>query len=78
LLLLPLQLTTRFIAFPKHGHFMIPLIDLANHQQDCPHTLIVGPCPFSSSRQCALWKAGADLSEGEEVCFFYKVCAVLQ
>jgi uncharacterized protein YneR len=27
----------------------------------------------SSSRQCALWQAGTDLSEGGKVCFFYKV-----
>jgi hypothetical protein len=34
---------------------------------------VMGACRFSSSRQCALWKAGADLAAGDEVCFFSKV-----
>jgi hypothetical protein len=40
MLLLPpllLQMTTRFIGFPKQGRFMIPLIDLANHEQVSYH-----------------------------------------
>jgi hypothetical protein len=35
-----------------------------------------GPCRLSSSRQFALWRAGADLSQDKEVCFFYKVSVV--
>lgn len=49
----------------------MPLLDMANHKNNCPHSNIFGPCRFDSNRECVYFTAGADLAAGDEVCFYY-------
>lgn len=63
----------------------MPFIDMANHQNGCNHSIALRPCdqlsePSSSSSSqgavnttqiCVVWKAGAYIAAGEEVCLSY-------
>jgi hypothetical protein len=56
------------------GGIMLPVLDMANHYNNCPHT-IHGPedtpCKPGSKDLCVIWRAEADVSAGEEVCYAY-------
>jgi hypothetical protein len=48
---------------------LIPLLDMANHLNLCPHyhEEAEGPCPGDIEEDCVYWVAGADVKKGEEV-----------
>ena len=54
---------------------MVPLLDMTNHLNGCPHTMDAptgGPCPpGSAAKDCVVWQAGADIPAGSEVCYSY-------
>lgn len=52
-------------------YYALPLLDMANHDNACPHYNVFRPCEFDSSRECVYLMAGADVAAGQEVCFFY-------
>lgn len=71
-----LQVGTRILNRPsdvEHSatFYALPLLDMANNRNDCPHSNSFGPCEFNSSRECVYFTAGAHVAAGEEVCFFY-------
>jgi hypothetical protein len=51
--------------------YALPLLDMANHANNCPHYNEFKPCAFDASRECVHFTAGADVAAGQEVCFFY-------
>eukprot|EP00878_Enallax_costatus_P017740 GHUV01018639.1.p1 GENE.GHUV01018639.1~~GHUV01018639.1.p1 ORF type:complete len:240 (+),score=26.52 GHUV01018639.1:261-980(+) len=65
------QVTTRAFGTP-FGPLMVPLIDMANHHNNCKHTLAARiTCGPDMEDGCIVWKAGSDLRSGEEVCLTY-------
>jgi len=101
------QLGTR-MYYLEGANALLPVLDLANHVSNCPHSHILEPCdpaagfwqwqqklappplsptagsgvygPISSgsdtagqavSGQCIVWRAGAPLEAGQEVCNSY-------
>eukprot|EP00775_Hariotina_reticulata_P010707 gene10707-10864_t len=69
-------LETRTFAFADpDGELMVPLLDMTNHQNGCPHTINAptgSPCPPGSpAKDCVVWQAGADIPAGSEVCYSY-------
>lgn len=66
-----LQVKTRIFG-TQFGQLMVPLIDLANHHNNCKHTITTHPtCEPASEDGCIVWKAGSDLAAGDEVCNIY-------
>jgi hypothetical protein len=71
------QIGTRTFARPAPEDerlqlvYALPLLDMANHDNSCPHFNEFGPCAFDGSRECVFFTAGADVSAGQEVCFWY-------
>uniref|UniRef100_A0A383WBC6 SET domain-containing protein n=1 Tax=Tetradesmus obliquus TaxID=3088 RepID=A0A383WBC6_TETOB len=51
--------------------YALPLLDMANHDNACPHFNRFEPCAFDSSRECVYFTAGAEVAAGNEVCFYY-------
>lgn len=70
-----LQVGTRTFNKPNADgsstFYALPLLDMANHNNNCPHGNVFRPCHFDSSRECVYFAAGADVAAGQEVCFFY-------
>eukprot|EP00775_Hariotina_reticulata_P001661 gene1661-2004_t len=72
-------LETRAITLAVAGERLLPVFDMSNHRNDCPHRLMspqsIGPCPGSSKKKtkqdCLLWTARADVAAGDEVCNRY-------
>jgi hypothetical protein len=47
---------------------MIPIIDMANHDNRCPHWHQLTNCEEGNDeKKCFVWVAGKALEEGEEV-----------
>lgn len=72
-----LQAGTRFFTRPVPEneqltiYYGFPLLDMANHNNSCPHFMEFGPCLSNPTRECAFFTAGADVDSGQEVCFWY-------
>jgi hypothetical protein len=70
-----LQLGTRIFNKPEADgtstFYALPLLDMANHDNTCPHFNDFKPCAFDASRECVYFTAGADVAAGQAVCFFY-------
>jgi hypothetical protein len=71
-----LQLGTRTFSQPTADgqasiHYALPLLDLAKHDNTCPHYNIFQPCAFDASRECAYFTAGAEVKLGDEVRSWY-------
>jgi hypothetical protein len=66
------QVTTRYFGY-NNSSYMIPIIDMANHDNRCPHWHQLTVCHEGSDKQCFVWAAGRALEEGEEVCNTYGV-----
>lgn len=71
-----LQLGTRTFSQPTadgHAsiHYALPLLDLAKHENTCPHYNAFQPCAFDEARECAYFTAGADVKSGDELCSWY-------
>lgn len=62
--------TQRYLAYDGET-YMVPLLDLANHQNSCPHWHKSDSCPGNPSQRCIIWKAGGEVQRGEEVCNQY-------
>jgi hypothetical protein len=69
------QLGTRIFNKPEADgtstFYALPLLDMANHDNACPHFNVFKPCAFDASRECVYFTAGADVTAGQQVCFFY-------
>ncbi|KAF8055289.1 hypothetical protein HT031_006815 [Scenedesmus sp. PABB004] len=65
-------MSTRLFAHGSRGELLIPLLDMANHRNDCPHTLSTEPCPGDDARECLMWRAGDAVRAGGEVCNQYQ------
>ena len=63
-----MQLTTRTFYFDGAASLMIPLLDMANHVNHCPHDHeFVPDCPDAPGQICVIWRAGAAVKKGDEV-----------
>lgn len=58
-------------AAPATHYFALPLLDLANHDNACPHASAFAPCAADAGRECLVFTAGADVAAGNPVCFHY-------
>ncbi len=60
---------TRLLHLAGH-EVMVPLIDLANHNNACTTSVEVKACPGRSlkTEACVWWTAGQDMEAGEEAC----------
>jgi hypothetical protein len=76
-----LQMGTRFFAPQDGGSYllMLPLLDMADHWNGCPHTYQAGPCSSTQAgngqeggKRCVIWNAGDSVAAGAEVCNGYK------
>lgn len=70
----PLQLQTRLFYFEHVGAMLVPVADMANHANACPHTIsgpLTSTCGLDSQRGCVVWRAGADIPAGGEACYAY-------
>ncbi|KAF6258737.1 hypothetical protein COO60DRAFT_1090024 [Scenedesmus sp. NREL 46B-D3] len=65
-------LMTRLFELGGDGLRLVPLLDMANHWNDCNHTHKPEPCAPGSTERCVVWRAAKPLAAGEEVCNFYK------
>uniref|UniRef100_A0A383VSU2 SET domain-containing protein n=1 Tax=Tetradesmus obliquus TaxID=3088 RepID=A0A383VSU2_TETOB len=65
-------LVTRLFELGEDGLRLVPLLDMANHWNDCNHTHPVEKCRPGSSERCVVWRAAEPLAAGDEVCNFYK------
>lgn len=71
-------LKTRAFDCGDLGQLLVPIIDLANHYNDCPHSITTHTdCGAESPGGCIVWRAGADIPAGGEVCNNYHT-AMLQ
>ena len=69
---LPVQLKTRAFDANGLGKLMVPVIDLANHRNHCPHTITANPnCGPKAPDGCMVWVAGENVPAGSEVCNGY-------
>ncbi len=60
-------MTTRYFGYNNQS-YMIPIIDMANHDNACPHWHQLTACEEGNEdKQCFVWVAGRALAEGEEV-----------
>lgn len=77
-------LGTRSFSQPAPGGgvtvYAVPLLDMANHDNACPHRVVFGQCSVAgagplesggSTEECAMLLSGTDIPAGSEVCLFY-------
>lgn len=65
--------TTRYFGYNNQS-YMIPIIDMANHDNRCPHWHQLTNCEEGNEeKKCFVWVAGKALAEGDEVCNTYGV-----
>lgn len=73
-----MQHKTRAFDCGDLGQLLVPVIDLANHYNNCPHSITTHTdCGAESPGGCIVWRAGADIPAGGEVCNNYHT-AMLQ
>jgi len=65
-----MMITTRYFGYENRSH-LIPLLDMANHFNNCPNTHTTKECPKNPKAQCIFWEAGQPIKKGEEVCNSY-------
>lgn len=68
------QLQTRLFYFEHVGAMLVPVADMANHANACPHSIsspLVSTCGPDSQRGCVVWRAAADIPAGGEACYAY-------
>eukprot|EP00877_Chromochloris_zofingiensis_P014483 jgi/Chrzof1/9289/UNPLg00256.t1 len=68
--------TTRWFSFKaadgdQPDFYMVPVLDMANHYNDCANRYRRMPCPDDVFSTCIVFLAGDHISAGEEVCNFY-------
>jgi len=71
-----LQIGTRTFSRPHPSgqayiYYALPLLDMANHNNSCPHYNTFSACQSDPDRECVYFTAGADIKAGEEVCYWY-------
>jgi len=67
------MISTRHFAAPDgQGNLLIPVLDMANHKNNCPNKWgNVGKCPANKKKECLMFEAGEDIKKGEEICNSY-------
>lgn len=70
------QIGTRTFSRPHPSgqasiYYALPLLDMANHNNSCPHYNTFNACQSDPDRECVYFTAGADIKAGEEVCYWY-------
>lgn len=67
-----LQLKTRSFDCAGLGELLLPVVDLANHRNGCPHSITTyKDCGPLSPDGCMVWRAEEAVRAGEEVCNSY-------
>eukprot|EP00775_Hariotina_reticulata_P003738 gene3738-3999_t len=70
-------LTSKLMLFEDVGWVLLPLMSLAPHVNNCPHTEHITTCPApagsvaAANQTCVVWVAGSDLAAGDQVCTNY-------
>jgi hypothetical protein len=65
------------MLFEDMGWVLLPLISLAPHVNNCPHTEHITDCPTPTNaaagenQTCVVWVAGSDLAAGDQICTSY-------
>eukprot|EP00775_Hariotina_reticulata_P001017 gene1017-1350_t len=64
-----LVVNSRMFDMDEEGEMLLPVVDMANHYNDCPHSVSTpegNPCQPGSEDLCVMWYAEIDVPAGEE------------